>query len=56
MSPSPTAKEMSASYRPEGEGNRWAHVTNVMSLFASGNQKQEENTSVCIHMLREGKG
>lgn len=55
VSPSPTAREMSAGYRPGGEGNRWLHVTSIMSLFASGNQKQEENTSVFIRTLREGK-
>lgn len=56
MPPSPTAKEMSAGYHPEGAGHRWVHVTNVVSLFASGNQKQEENTNVFTHMLQEGKG
>lgn len=32
-----TAKEMSTDYTPEGKGDRWIDVTNVISLFASGN-------------------
>lgn len=51
-----TAKEMSTDCTPEGEGDRWADVTNVISLFASGNQKPRENTRVYTHMLHEGKG
>lgn len=31
------AKEMSTDYTPEGKGDRWIDMTNVINLFASGN-------------------
>lgn len=50
-----TAKEMSTDYTSEGKRGRWIDMTNVITLFASWNQKQRENSRVGTHTVHKGK-